>query len=210
MASPYIKTRSGLKFFYDEPTPEMVSIDDIAHALSNLCRFNGHTRTFFSVAQHSVEVANLLYASAAKEHRALSALCGLLHDAHEAYVGDFPTPFKVLLGQPFREAESFTIEAIETRLNITDLMRRYEDAVHWADRQMLWSDAIRWGMDGVLLVEGEEIEVAREWVSDTFVPHFRTAQPLAPGLAKEAFLNLYNGLCRDIRDDRNPDLRLTA
>jgi 5'-deoxynucleotidase YfbR-like HD superfamily hydrolase len=69
-----------------EPTVDMVNIASIARALSNQCRFNGHVRTFFSVAQHSVMVSMFC--------DELDALWGLLHDASEAYIVDIPRPLK--------------------------------------------------------------------------------------------------------------------
>lgn len=82
----WIATYSGLPFWPMSPKPEDVRIDDIAHALSQLCRFAGHTRAFYSVAQHSVLVSLLCDPQ--------DALWGLLHDAPEAYLCDLASPVK--------------------------------------------------------------------------------------------------------------------
>jgi hypothetical protein len=82
----WIQTFSGVQMHPLDPRPEDVRIDDIAHALSNLCRFTGHTRTFYSVAQHSVLVSRNVPPPA--------ALLGLLHDAAEAYLSDIARPWK--------------------------------------------------------------------------------------------------------------------
>lgn len=82
----WILTRSGRKFDLANPTADMVDPTDIAHSLSMQCRFNGHTRHYYSVAQHCYLVSDLVPA----EYR----LEALLHDATEAYVGDLVRPLK--------------------------------------------------------------------------------------------------------------------
>jgi hypothetical protein len=82
----WILTRSGQKFDLANPNADMVHPADIAHSLSMQCRFNGHTSSFYSVAQHCYLVADLVPA----EHQ----LAALLHDATEAYVGDMVRPLK--------------------------------------------------------------------------------------------------------------------
>jgi hypothetical protein len=82
----WIQTYSGKKIYPLDPRPEEICIEDIAHALSNICRFTGHCSEFYSVAQHSVYVS----VHVSKQN----ALWGLLHDASEAYLCDIVRPVK--------------------------------------------------------------------------------------------------------------------
>ena len=90
---PWSQTFTGLKFWLTAPQPDTICIEDIAHSLSMICRYNGHTKTHYSVAQHSVIVSELL-----PDNLALS---GLLHDAAEAYIGDQTKPYKDLVETRF-------------------------------------------------------------------------------------------------------------
>lgn len=102
-------------------------IEDIAHALSNLGRFTGHTSEFYSVAQHSCYVAALLPPGL--------ELAGMLHDASEAYLGDMATPLKrhPFFGSAYRSAERALTARIEEVFGVnTD-----HDLVHHADKRML-------------------------------------------------------------------------
>lgn len=82
----WFPTYTGIKFFPADPRPEDIRIEDIAHALSMQCRFAGHVKEFYSVAQHSVIVSQNV-----PPHLALA---GLLHDAAEAYCQDIISPLK--------------------------------------------------------------------------------------------------------------------
>lgn len=82
----WIQTYSGRRFCPTNPNPDAIVIQDIAHALSMQCRFTGHTKKFYSVAQHSVLVSHMCDEK--------DALWGLLHDASEAYLVDVPRPLK--------------------------------------------------------------------------------------------------------------------
>lgn len=88
-----ISTMNGRWVDISALDPKSVSIDDVALGLSRRARFGGFTRTFYSVAQHSWNVAMHLRAYAASP---IVQLQGLLHDCQEAYMGDVPTPHKPL------------------------------------------------------------------------------------------------------------------
>lgn len=81
-----IRTYTGQLFDFVNPEASPISIEDIAHALSLLCRFAGHCKEFYSVAEHSYRVSYVC----PEEH----ALWGLMHDASEAYCVDVPRPLK--------------------------------------------------------------------------------------------------------------------
>ena len=81
-----IETRSGTAFDVIQPKASAVAITDIAHALSNNCRYNGQCAEFYSVAQHSIIVSHLV--------DPLYAFAGLMHDAAEAYLSDLCRPAK--------------------------------------------------------------------------------------------------------------------
>lgn len=109
---------------------EAVCLPDIAHALAQICRFGGHCKRHYSVAEHSLFVADIL------RSRGISPagqLAGLLHDAHEAYSGDMPTPIKHALGEPWREFESGVEKAVHVALGVSALMETWLAAVHDAD-----------------------------------------------------------------------------
>ena len=105
----WMQTYTGKAYYPADPHPDDVDIKDIAHALSNICRFAGHCRKFYSVAEHSYYVSRMV----APEH----ALQGLLHDAPEAYCQDIPRPLKVNLPD-YNKIEALNRRAICYRFNL--------------------------------------------------------------------------------------------
>ncbi len=86
-----IKTYTGIMFDPIEPDVDLIRIEDIAHALSMLCRANGHFRRFYSVGQHSI---NCMKEAKARGYSLRVQLGCLLHDASEAYLSDVTRPVK--------------------------------------------------------------------------------------------------------------------
>ena len=90
----YITTFTGKHFDPVNPDMSQVDIIDIAHALSLICRGNGHVQTFFSVGQHCINAAR---EAAARGYSKRVVLACLLHDAGEAYMSDVPRPLKAAM-----------------------------------------------------------------------------------------------------------------
>ncbi|UZE02133.1 phosphohydrolase [Pseudomonas mediterranea] len=116
-----ILTATGKRFDLYEPDADLIDPRDISHSLSNLCRFNGHTREFYSVAQHCCLVADLV-----PEEDKLAAL---LHDSTEAFVGDMVRPLKEWM-HAFQDVEHWIWERICTRFNLDPTLPA---SVHHAD-----------------------------------------------------------------------------
>lgn len=124
--SNWIITYSGKKIYFNDGMMEQNQYDivDIAHSLSQQCRFTGHTRKFYSVAEHSVRISDLCSPE--------NALWGLLHDAAEAYIGDLNKPFKLMLPS-FSVMEEKLMEGIKKQFG---LIGKIPKEVKWWDLEM--------------------------------------------------------------------------
>ena len=94
MSNPWMTTNSGVRFDLLDPTPEMFNIDDIAHSLSQSCRYNGHTDGHYSVAEHCVLLADYFRSRQASKRFCLTVL---LHESDEPYFGDMISPLKGIM-----------------------------------------------------------------------------------------------------------------
>jgi uncharacterized protein len=165
----WLQTFTGKKIDVINPSRDMIDIEDIAHALSMICRFNGHCRDFYSVAEHAVMVEAmgsqiLLRREAERNSGRITSpprptseivqhsLALLLHDAAEAYIGDITTPIK-------RGLESVGGDVVfpAHTSKIAELERRWLLAIGEAfglgDRLADPSDVIRQADQKVLAVE---------------------------------------------------------
>lgn len=130
----WMQTYLGGQIYPLDPHPSELDIQDIAHSLSMQCRFNGHTKRFYSVAEHCCHVADILPEPL--------KLAGLLHDASEAYLCDLPRPIKQTKGfaDVYRQAESVLERLIAVRFGFE---YPYEQAIRDADEKLLWTEAIQ-------------------------------------------------------------------
>jgi 5'-deoxynucleotidase YfbR-like HD superfamily hydrolase len=138
-----ISTYNGDFFDFDHPESFDFDVETIAHALSNICRYGGHSSKFYSVAEHSVLVSRVV-----PSHL---AMCGLFHDASEAFVGDMPSPLKAMCPD-YRAIEERVHKEIATQFGLPypfppDI--KYADkAVYKAERLQITSvDDTIWHID---------------------------------------------------------------
>ena len=125
----WIQTFTGGKFCPTDPQVADVNIRDIAHALSNQCRFAGHTRKFYSIAQHCYLVSQVCDPD--------YALDGLMHDAAEAYMCDMPRPIKYSPGlEGFKELEKKIEAVIQKRFDLGPEPQSVKDA----DKRLLYTE----------------------------------------------------------------------
>jgi hypothetical protein len=157
-ADAWLQTYSGKQIFPLDPKPEQICIEDIAHALAMICRFNGHTHSFYSVAEHSVFVA----LNVPVEHR----VAALLHDASEAYLCDLPRPIKHNVAG-YAEAEDRLMKVIAEKfkfsLPLAPCIKEADTRILLNEReQMLLPSEMEWpGFEDVEPLPGVQL---RGWL----------------------------------------------
>lgn len=132
----YITTYTGIHFFPTEPQKELIKIEDIAHALSLICRGNGHVKSFYSVGQHCIYCAK---EAAARGFSRRVALACLLHDASECYMSDVPRPFKKSLPS-YVEQEERLLSVVYERFLGSDVTEEEAALIKSIDDDLLWFD----------------------------------------------------------------------
>lgn len=168
-------TRSGNKFYPLDPRPEEILIEDIAFALSNVCRFGGHV-SFYSVAQHSCLV---------HDHcpPALKML-GLLHDSTESYIGDCVRPLKQQMPE-YRKIEANLWKVIAERFSLPVVM---PPKIKEIDNRALLAERNH------LMPAGEN---TRNWYLDDFMEPLPCILPYwTPIVAEREFMTRYNELTK--------------
>ena len=175
-------TFKGRKFDYEKLSQKNIVIEDIAHALSLICRFNGHCEKFYSVAEHSYWLAKYFYENCDydDEHRLSLARHALFHDAPEAYVGDIIRPLKT---SEMKKLEQRIYMAIAKKF---DLSSTIPLVVQNADTRLLMAEA--------RLLNPSWYSRLNEWDTRHFAPLNISLKLWKPATAEKKFLRLYNEL----------------
>jgi hypothetical protein len=178
----YIQTFGGRAYWPLDPRAEEVELEDIAHALSNQCRYSGHTRTFYSVAEHSVRVMRLC-----GPDRIIMA-AALMHDAAEAYLVDLPRPLKhhSELGRAYMAAEAINHHVIMRRFGLPIGNPELDAIVADADNRLLATEVrdLMWRT----AKKPDGSPVWSKWL-DGIVPLPGTIKPWPPEMARRIFLS---------------------
>jgi len=175
----WIETYTGRRFYPLDPEPEDVSLPDIAHSLANTCRFTGHCMEFYSVAQHSVLVSQVV--------PPIHAMAGLFHDAAEAYLADLASPVK---HDPrfavFCEYEDRILQVIA---GVFGFEFPLDASVKEYDRQML-------------VTECEQLMISRgkDWVGMPEPLSIEIKPPMTPYSAKRFFVERYYQILEDSKE----------
>lgn len=173
----YIATASGRQFFLLEPRLEDIDIHDIAHALSLQCRWTGHCKFHYSVAQHSYYCSFI-----GPENESFDRL---MHDATEAYIGDLNRPLKhyTEAGVAYRRQESILQRAIAERFGFSVVE---PPSVKIADNLMLYAEKKQ--------IMGYTFEEPQEDIRQFEAGSDITIEPWTPAHAKQMFLNRFEEL----------------
>ena len=185
----WIRTFTGGQFHFDDIYKNDIRIADIAHALSNTCRFGGHCREFYSVAQHSLSVS--------RNVPKWARYPALLHDAAEAYIGDIVSPLKLQFAEMFCEGMGLSgsmISDLEERIRDHILDSLHPDLMSFGD----WEKEIKIADERMLLAEARDLLVGGlDGFHSAYEPSSDPIKPEAPRVAEVKFLHAYFDIVKD-------------
>lgn len=143
----WFETYTGRAVYPLDPRPEEIALEDIAHALSQACRYSGHCKKFWSVAQHSLMVMEEMKKNGQSPRM---QLLGLLHDASEAYLCDIPRPIKPYINQ-YERWERQLMQAIYKAFEIPlpdqgemGIINLFDDMVLAAEARIIMPNTDDW------------------------------------------------------------------
>ncbi len=185
---------SGRRLDLLEPSPLDVEIEDIAHGLARVARWNGQTHGAhaFSVAQHCVIVEQLL----TEMHPSIDPrwrLAALLHDASEYVIGDMISPFKAALGIDYKDFEGRLMEAVHLRFGLPAALP------HAVEKQIKRADKASAFYEATVLAGFEDGEAARFFgrprgLAPATIERMRKLVPLPPEAACSAYMKKFSQL----------------
>jgi len=193
----WMQVSSGGKFFPQDPSPEEVHIRDIANGLALTCRYGGQGKInkFYSVAEHSLHMANYaLRKPCSENYRNLLAFCCLMHDAAEAYTGDLIRSMKSAVGDSFKLMEDNIQNVILRKydillsyLHMACDVKELDNRIIVNEKAALFDTSQEWAHDNLEPLGGVEIKCFNPWT------------------AKNRWLDLFFTLKFKVDDDnRNP------
>lgn len=140
---PHMNLCNGEKFFFWRLSPSQIDIEVIANSLSHTCRYGGHCFWFYSVAQHSIRVSDILREQG---QDSTVQLWGLLHDAAEAFIGDMISPYKSNVwffdGSARVQISEFEKRIMKTLAIKFGMPEHIPECVHEADRMALTEESV--------------------------------------------------------------------
>lgn len=163
MMNSYITTYTRKHFNPINPNPELICIEDIAHALPMICRGNGHVRSFWSVGEHCILCAK---EAEKREYSNRVILAALLHDASECYMSDVPRPLKQNMKE-YRRQEEHLLNVLYKKFLGSSLNKMEEKQIKEIDNALLWYD-LKYLLDEVSEEERPELQVEIDYKVRTF------------------------------------------
>ena len=185
---------SGRRLDLLNPSPLDIEIEDIAHGLARVARWNGQTKGdhAFSVAQHCVLVEEIASHLDPELDRA-SRLAALLHDAPEYVIGDMISPFKAALGLDYKAFENRLMAAIHVRFGLPpQSSSKLETFIKKADRVAAYLEATQ--LAGFSVAESEKFFGRPRGLGGENSSRFLKLKPLAPNDASALYLKSFRKL----------------
>jgi len=196
-----ILTHSGKLFWPMDARPEEVDIQDIAHALSNMCRFAGHINHFYSVAQHCVMVSELVVPSNAdgnlgRQITAYRRYVAFLHDASEAYLVDVPRPIKAFLPE-YKRIEHSLRDVIAKSFGLCGTLHKKHPGLIFEEPFVKDADNLALAIEAKNLVN----DPSKLWTIEAQfgVNITQKIRPWNPAQAKKRFLDRYEILSDEVK-----------
>jgi uncharacterized protein len=185
---------SGRRLDLLDPSPLDIEIEDIAHGLARVARWNGQTAGphIYSVAQHSLLVELIAHSRAPLDRRRRLAV--LLHDAPEYVIGDMISPFKAIIGDSYKSVEARLLAAIHLRFGLPVILPKELAAlIKAADRSAAYLEATR--LAGFSAAEARKFFGRPPKFSAVIERDYLTPWPA--DIAEQRYLERFSKLARD-------------